>query len=338
MHPDRARIRRVAGEHIYGHGTAVGRAEQAEDDLLLAVPVVAERGQWRTAPLQIAGRDIVEQQGGELGAGLEHAGDYGGEGEVTPAAAGALQEALEAKLTADAEDGGDMAMGQGAAAAEGLLAGAIDLAVAEQGADAVDDLGGQFGEVGEGGAADALAVALGLAEEDGGGDSSPFVKAKRAIKRGSYSQWTWRDLTRGKTRVIPKMALEAPPRFPWRSACCQAPAVRGGAAPSPEPLPQPSKRFARREGSPGSQGESQGRLPTSCQASQKTVPGEGQAADCFTACSGSKSVPLANMAQATASSRAATDRKARAWLWPFSRSASYLARQIRSCCTATLLQ
>ena len=32
-----------------------------------------------------------------------------------------------------------------------------------------------------------------------GGDSSPFVKAKRALKRGSYSQWTWRDLTRGKT-------------------------------------------------------------------------------------------------------------------------------------------
>ncbi len=53
--------------------------------------------------------------------------------------------------------------------AEGLLAGAIDLAVAEHGTDAVDDLGGQFGEVGEGGAADALAVALGLAEEDGGG-------------------------------------------------------------------------------------------------------------------------------------------------------------------------
>ncbi len=226
MRPDRARIRRVAGEHIYGHGTAVGRAEQAEDDLLLAllaVPVVAERGQWRTAPLQIAGRDIVEQQGGalempsgealldprlppqqpvehvehfvaadgteaeqgteaaggglrgqaasggELGAGLEYAGDYGGEGEVTPAAAGALQEALEAKLSADAEDGADMAMGQGAADAEGLLAGAIDLAAAEHGADAVDDLGGQFGEVGEGGAADALAVALGLAEEDGGG-------------------------------------------------------------------------------------------------------------------------------------------------------------------------
>ena len=33
------------------------------------------------------------------------------------------------------------------------------------------------------------------------------------------------------------MALEAPPRFSWRSACCQAPVVRGGAAPSPEPPP-----------------------------------------------------------------------------------------------------
>ncbi len=60
-------------------------------------------------------------------------------------------------------------MGQGAADAEGLLAGAIDLAAAEHGADAVDDLGEQFGEVGEGGAADVLAVALGLAEEDGWG-------------------------------------------------------------------------------------------------------------------------------------------------------------------------
>ena len=93
----------------------------------------------------------------------------GTEAEQGTAAAGALQEALEAKLTADAEDGGDMAMGQGAAAAEGLLAGAIALAAAEHGVDAVDDLGGQFGEVGEDGAADALAVALGLAEEDGGG-------------------------------------------------------------------------------------------------------------------------------------------------------------------------
>ena len=61
-----------------------------------------------------------------------------------------------------------------------------------------------------------------------------ICQGQKSYKRGSYSQWTWRDFTGGKTRVIPKMALEAPPRFPWRSACCQAPAVRGGVAPSPE--------------------------------------------------------------------------------------------------------
>ena len=94
-----------------------------------------------------------------------------------------------------------------------------------------------------------------------GGDSSPFVKAKRAIKRGSYSQWTWRDLTRGKTRVIPKMALEAPPRFPWRSACCQAPAVRGGAAPSPEPPPTAQQAVCTERGFPRLPGGITGQTP-----------------------------------------------------------------------------
>ena len=88
------------------------------------------------------------------------------------------------------------------------------------------------------------------------------------------------------------MALEAPPRFPWRSACCQAPAVRGGAAPSPEPPPTAQQAVCTERGFPRLPGESQGRLPTSCQASQKTVPDEGQAADCFTACSG-RSAPYA---------------------------------------------
>ncbi len=86
-------------------------------------------------------------------------------------------------------------------------------------------------------------------------------KAKRAIKRGSYSQWTWRDLTRGKTRVIPKMALEAPPRFPWRSACCQAPAVRGGAAPSPEPPPTAQQAVCTERGFPRLPGEITGQTP-----------------------------------------------------------------------------
>ena len=93
------------------------------------------------------------------------------------------------------------------------------------------------------------------------GDSSPFVKAKRALKRGSYSQWTWRDLTRGTTRVIPKMALEAAPRFPWRSACCQTPAVRGGAAPSPEPPPTAQQAVCTESGFPMLPGGITGQTP-----------------------------------------------------------------------------
>ena len=106
--------------------------------------------------------------GGELGGGLEHPGDDGGEGEIAVAAAFPVQEAFETELAAETEEGGDMAMGQSAANGEGLVQGTIDLAPLEQGADAVDDLRGEFGEVGEGGAADAFALAFGVAEEDGG--------------------------------------------------------------------------------------------------------------------------------------------------------------------------
>ena len=108
--------------------------------------------------------------GGELGGGLQHPGDDGGEGEVEVAVAAAfpVQEAFQTELAAETEEGGDMTMGQSAANGEGLVQGTIDLAPLEQSADAVDDLRGEFGEVGEGGAADALALAFGVAEEDGG--------------------------------------------------------------------------------------------------------------------------------------------------------------------------
>ena len=99
---------------------------------------------------------------------MEHPGDEGGEGKVAVAAAFAVQEAFETELAAKTEEGGDMTMGKGAADGEGIVEGAIDLAPLEQGADAVDDLRGELGEVGEGGASDALALAFGVAEEDGG--------------------------------------------------------------------------------------------------------------------------------------------------------------------------
>ena len=126
-----------------------------------------EAEEWAEAAGSGLGRQAPG--GGELGGGLEHPGDDGGEGEVAVAAAFPVQEAFQTELAAEAEEGGDMTMGKGAADGEGVVEGAIDLAPLEQGADAVDDLRGELGEVGEGGAADAFAFAFGLAEEDGGG-------------------------------------------------------------------------------------------------------------------------------------------------------------------------
>ena len=197
----RGGIRRVAREHVHRQRATVPGTKQAEDDLrltLLAVPVVAERGQGRAAPLEITGGHVVQQKGsalqvpsgqalldphlppqqpvehrqhlvatnrteaeegaeagggglrgqapggGELGEGLEHPGDEGGEGKVAVAAAFAVQEAFETELAAETEEGGDMPMGQGAANGEGLAQRAKDLTALEQGADAVDDLRGSL--------------------------------------------------------------------------------------------------------------------------------------------------------------------------------------------------
>ena len=57
------------------------------------------------------------------------------------------------------------------------------------------------------------------------------------------------------------MALEAAPRFPWRSACCQAPAVRGGAAPSPEPPPTAQQAVCTERGFPRLPGGITGQTP-----------------------------------------------------------------------------
>ena len=61
----RARIAGVALEHLDRHRAAVGRAQQAVDDLqlaLLAVAVVAEPRQLAAAALQVARGDVVEHQ------------------------------------------------------------------------------------------------------------------------------------------------------------------------------------------------------------------------------------------------------------------------------------
>ena len=80
-----------------------------------------------------------------------------------------MQEAVQAELTCEAEDDGDMAVGEGALDGDGLLEGGEGDAALEEGAHAGDGLGRELGEVGDALAADALAIAPGLAEEDGGG-------------------------------------------------------------------------------------------------------------------------------------------------------------------------
>lgn len=79
-----------------------------------------------------------------------------------------MKDAVQAELEAEAEDGGDMAVGERAADGDGLEEAGDGDAAAEEGADAVDGIGGELGEVGNGLATDALAFAPGLAEEDGG--------------------------------------------------------------------------------------------------------------------------------------------------------------------------
>src|SRR5438874_2738769 len=55
----------IAFEHLDGDRAAVGRAQQAINDLqlaALAVAIVAEPGELAATPLQIAGGDVVEHQ------------------------------------------------------------------------------------------------------------------------------------------------------------------------------------------------------------------------------------------------------------------------------------
>jgi transposase len=65
----RFRIAGIALEHLDRHGATVSRAQQAVDDLhlaLFAVAIVAEAGEIAAAPLDIAGRDVVEHEAAAL--------------------------------------------------------------------------------------------------------------------------------------------------------------------------------------------------------------------------------------------------------------------------------
>ena len=75
---------------------------------------------------------------------MEEAGDDGGEGEGAEAGGEAVQDAVQAELEGEAEHGGDVAVGEGAADGDGEVETGDSDAALEEDADAVNGLGGKF--------------------------------------------------------------------------------------------------------------------------------------------------------------------------------------------------
>ncbi len=164
----RGRIPGVVGKQL--HRAAPGTTQQTEDDLLLAVPVVAKGGQRTTPPLQVGTRHVVEDQGPILQVPP-------GQGPLDPWLA--PDQPVQHVQQFIAADRGEFEQGAGTAggglrrqAPRGGQPGVREQdpgdAALEDGAEPLDDLGGQPGEVGDGLLADSGTFAPGLTQEDGG--------------------------------------------------------------------------------------------------------------------------------------------------------------------------
>ena len=81
----------------------------------------------------------------------------------------AVEAAREAELFSEAEDGGDVAVGQGSPDGDGVIDAGEDGAALEDGAKSIDDVGRELGEVGDRLVAHACAFAPGLSQQRLGG-------------------------------------------------------------------------------------------------------------------------------------------------------------------------
>ena len=108
-------------------------------------------------------------RGGELRGGGDDPGDDGSEGELAVAGVLAVEDAREAELFGEAEDGGDVAVGQGSPDRDGVIDAGEDGAALEDGPEPVDNVGRQLREVGDRLVAHAFAFAPGLSKEGLGG-------------------------------------------------------------------------------------------------------------------------------------------------------------------------
>ena len=106
--------------------------------------------------------------GGELGCGFEDAADQQREHDIAAAVAVGAEHPVEADPARGAEGRGDMAMRQGADDGEGVAPGGDDGAPFEHAAQLFYVGGGPVGEIAEGALTNLAALAIALAQQDGG--------------------------------------------------------------------------------------------------------------------------------------------------------------------------
>ena len=104
--------------------------------------------------------------GGELGAGVDDAGDDHGDDHLTQAAGASGDEGRKVKLFEGAEDGGDVAVRAAAQAGEGVF-GIEECLAFEGSADEIDDVCGEVGDVAEGLVLDLAVLTEGSAQKMG---------------------------------------------------------------------------------------------------------------------------------------------------------------------------
>jgi len=120
------------------------------------------------------GRLVERARGGELGGRIDEPRHDHGERQPTGARrsawdqVGGLDAGVETEAPGDAEHGGDMAVRQGAQDLESVAGGRQRL-IAQHGTQCRDLFGRPLGQIGEGAVPDLAAVAVGLAQENGGG-------------------------------------------------------------------------------------------------------------------------------------------------------------------------
>jgi hypothetical protein len=108
-------------------------------------------------------------RGGELGAGIEDAGDHQGQDEIAAAIAVRTEQPIEADLARRAQRGVDMTVRQRADKGDGIPFLGNDSAAFQQRPEPGDPLAWPVGEVQEGALFDLAGLAVALAQQDGWG-------------------------------------------------------------------------------------------------------------------------------------------------------------------------